>query len=422
MAKLTRQTLTLFGGSGPTADFAQFGSQAASSPITTKNVATIQALTAWVQGWQNAVALRDAPYLEDMNGLLYVLCYELCYGLQQGIPEWDNATTYYTDSVVINPGTLEMYASLIDNNTGNGLPSQVDNSNWKFCGILSDLGLPHFNVRNLAYNGTMNVSQRATSFAAVTNGQYTLDGYKAVFTGSPTLAVSQDTGTTFQGANSLKANLSAVGGATSVYVSQLINSYKELRNQTVSLSVMVNTTLPNVKIAIADGSSTTKSAAHPGDGAWHLLTVSAVVASGATKVELQCGQLDGSIATGIWYVDDFMAVGGQTPARFVPEDAATEFVRCCGTCQERQDNSTTYFPAKGATPTQVQATIHAFCTPMVAQPTVTVLVNSTVLLNGDENQGVAFTSQQSWAFGGNNDLSHNRGWIGNITWRAVVEI
>ncbi len=135
MAKLARKTLTLFGLSGGTTNFGQFGSQAASAPVETKDLPTIQALTAWVDGWQDAVALGEAPYLQDMNGVMYVHSYEQVYAFQEGVPEYDAGTTYYIGSVVkvsTNAGYVEFYCSLIDNSTGNTPPMRVTNGNWQY--------------------------------------------------------------------------------------------------------------------------------------------------------------------------------------------------------------------------------------------------------------------------------------------------
>ncbi len=139
MAKLPRVTLTQFGLTGPTASFAEFGSQAASAPIKTKDPATIQSLSAWVTGWQAAVALGEAPYLEDMNGLLYVLSYMLCYGFQEGVAEYDSGTTYFTGSLIKRTGTSEIYMSLVNTNVGNALPTAgTSDANWQFVsGLIS---------------------------------------------------------------------------------------------------------------------------------------------------------------------------------------------------------------------------------------------------------------------------------------------
>ena len=132
MARLTRQTLKLFGGSGAVTYFAQFGSQAIGSPVKTKDIASIQTLSAWVDGFQEALTMSKAPYLEDTNGLLYVHSYETVYILQEGIAEWDAGTTYFQNSIVKRSGTTELYGSLIDNNLGNPPPVSTSNANWKF--------------------------------------------------------------------------------------------------------------------------------------------------------------------------------------------------------------------------------------------------------------------------------------------------
>lgn len=133
MAKLARKLLTLFGSSGPLSNFAQFGSQVAGSPTNTKDILTIQTLSAWINGFQDAVYGSDkAPFLEEMNALQYVAFYELAYMLQEGMVEYDSTTTYYIGSIVKKTGTSEFYKSLTDSNLGNALPSKADNANWQF--------------------------------------------------------------------------------------------------------------------------------------------------------------------------------------------------------------------------------------------------------------------------------------------------
>lgn len=132
MAKIARKTLKIFGGSGANTYFAQFGSQAIGNPVKTKDLDSIQQLTAWVNGFQDALTGSKAPYLEDANALFYVHSYELAYLFENGIPEWDAGTNYFTGSVVRKIGTFEQYGSLVDNNLGQVLPNQVDNANWKF--------------------------------------------------------------------------------------------------------------------------------------------------------------------------------------------------------------------------------------------------------------------------------------------------
>ncbi len=127
-----RKNFLLFGGSGPTNDFAQFGSETASAPLKTKDIETIQSLSAWVNGLQDAVfGGNNAPYLEDFNGLLYVFAYQLFYMLEKGVAEWDSETTYNTNSVVNGNGAF--YFSKTNGNLNNALPAfGIDDANWAF--------------------------------------------------------------------------------------------------------------------------------------------------------------------------------------------------------------------------------------------------------------------------------------------------
>lgn len=140
---IVREFLRLFGGSGASGNFGQFGSKTAGTPIHTKDVEVIQALDAWGNGWQDAVvSASKAPFLEDMNALFYALCYQLNYILQEGIPEWDSQTTYFVGGVVRRPGTSVMFMSKVDDNLNNALPGTatvpVSNGNWQ---VMTPTGL-----------------------------------------------------------------------------------------------------------------------------------------------------------------------------------------------------------------------------------------------------------------------------------------
>lgn len=117
MAKITRQTQTVFGGTGITSNFGEFGSLAASDPTTTKSISLIQSLSAWGTGWSFATIGALIPAFQDMNSVFYCAFYQICYMLQMGIAEYDSSTTYYTYSIVQENGLL--YQSLTDTNTGN---------------------------------------------------------------------------------------------------------------------------------------------------------------------------------------------------------------------------------------------------------------------------------------------------------------
>ena len=135
---ITRTPLLLFGGSGLATNFAQFGSQLAGAPLKTKDIAMIQALSAWVNGWQNAVATGNTPYLEDLNAVFYVLAYMQSYLLQEGVPEYDATTDYFVGSIVKHPGSSELYVSMTDANVGQALPASGSSDfSWHFlCGLV----------------------------------------------------------------------------------------------------------------------------------------------------------------------------------------------------------------------------------------------------------------------------------------------
>jgi hypothetical protein len=132
MPKIVREPLTLFGRDGDSSNFTQYGSRTAGSTVFTKDIPTIQQLSAWTDGWQEAVfPVNSAPFLEDVNALFYVLAYEIFYILQEGIPEWDANTTYWIDSIVKKAGTGgQQFRSLQDNNTGNVPPTGASNAFW----------------------------------------------------------------------------------------------------------------------------------------------------------------------------------------------------------------------------------------------------------------------------------------------------
>lgn len=134
MAKIVRQRHKVFSGAGvisaPT-EFAEFGSQEAGVPLKTTDIQTIQALSAWDNGWQDAIfSGNKALLLEDLNSFSYEHSYQVGYLLQNGVPEWNAGTTYFIGSIVTRVGTAEEYASLVDNNLGNAVPVQASNGNW----------------------------------------------------------------------------------------------------------------------------------------------------------------------------------------------------------------------------------------------------------------------------------------------------
>ena len=131
MAKLPRVTLKQFASGAGGSDIGIFGSKAAGSPTYSAVVSTIQSLASWTGGWAQAILAGEVPCLEDQNAVDFVYGYMLSYMLQQGVPEWDTGTVYYTNSICQYNGVL--YQSLQDSNQGN-TPS-TSSSYW--AGVVS---------------------------------------------------------------------------------------------------------------------------------------------------------------------------------------------------------------------------------------------------------------------------------------------
>lgn len=117
MSKLTRETMLVFASEAGANQVEQFGSLAGGSPNYTMDVAVIQALSAWLEGWFGGVVGSNLPAIQDLNAICYVFAYQLSYLFQAGIAEWDADTVYYENSFVQVAGTV--YTSLTDSNTGN---------------------------------------------------------------------------------------------------------------------------------------------------------------------------------------------------------------------------------------------------------------------------------------------------------------
>lgn len=135
MARLPRVTNTIFGGTAPSQTVEQFGSFVVTGiPNYTNDPSVIQGLPAWGDGWSVAInAGNKAPYLQDMNAVLFVLSYQLSSIFQDGIPYWDAGTTYFISSFVqLNDGSGQVFRSLQDNNIGNLPPSGSSNAFWQW--------------------------------------------------------------------------------------------------------------------------------------------------------------------------------------------------------------------------------------------------------------------------------------------------
>lgn len=149
MARLARFTAKIFGSSAGVNQISQFGSLAAGAPAFSTNPGVIQNLSRWASGWFNAVIGGNSPAIEDMNAFCFVMAYQIAYMMQQGVAEWDSATTYYTNNFAASNG--DIFVSIADNNLNNPVS---DATKWKMLGAnnlvarwtLEDATVPFTNI------------------------------------------------------------------------------------------------------------------------------------------------------------------------------------------------------------------------------------------------------------------------------------
>ena len=145
---LTRVTGKVFGGEAPLEEIGQFGSALAGTKLNTQDIATIQALKAYSQGWGSAVITsRNFPPIEEVTGVLKTISYQACYSLQAGVPVYDIATDYGVGDIVkvASGSTLTFYVSQTTPNIGQSLS---DTTYWKPATFLGSgaIGAPQFTM------------------------------------------------------------------------------------------------------------------------------------------------------------------------------------------------------------------------------------------------------------------------------------
>lgn len=164
MAKIPRVTQPIFASAAT--NNGVFGSAQDGSKILSASLATLMEKPAWAQGWLDAIiGASKFPPLEEFQALSYIETTQLAYLFQEGIPEYDAGTTYFSHSIVKAPGTFQLYGSLIDNNIGNALNVGAD---WLFLGDLSSLA-QNFSAQGQYkdISGTWNSTTTATWTAAL---------------------------------------------------------------------------------------------------------------------------------------------------------------------------------------------------------------------------------------------------------------
>ena len=129
MPRITRKQQKIFAESA--SNNGVFGSLQANDPTLSSDPDAIQGRTAYANGWNDATYSADElPPLEEFQALQYLFSRQIAYIMQEGVAEWDASTTYYKGNLVKavqSDGSFILYASLIDNNTGNAVS---DTTKW----------------------------------------------------------------------------------------------------------------------------------------------------------------------------------------------------------------------------------------------------------------------------------------------------
>ncbi len=136
MAKIPRVYQPIFAGSA--SNNGVFGSAQDGTKILSNDLPTLMEKAAFAQGWIDAVmGSSKFPPLEEFQALDYITTTQLAYLFQEGIPEYDATTTYFSNSLVKKVGTYQIYGSVTNSNSGNPLTNPTY---WTFLTDLSTLG------------------------------------------------------------------------------------------------------------------------------------------------------------------------------------------------------------------------------------------------------------------------------------------
>lgn len=169
MTNLQRVQEKIFASNAPASEVGQFGSAVTGTKVETTDIATIQALGAYTEGWGAAVVSdRNYPTLQEMNGVLKVLSYQTAYTMQKGVPEWNSGTTYYIGDICKGVGNGNLYICKVNGNIGNAV---TDSTYWTLLDLSNNANV---DLSNLSTTGEAKFSSLSNAIAANSNSITTL--------------------------------------------------------------------------------------------------------------------------------------------------------------------------------------------------------------------------------------------------------
>lgn len=222
------------------------------------------------------------------------------------------------------PVWIDPNTTAVDPSGGIPLPASV------FDAIAADLailggstgGLGIAGKGNILVNGGFEVWQRGTSFTGLASLAYGPDRWQWTPGGTSTVNVTQEASIILRpGAYAMDCIYTHNANS---YMQQKIESGFIYASQPVSLSVMLKTNSAGASVTLYDGTAGYSSLTHPGDGNWHMLTVTATLAPTASVLDVQLNMT----VSGTYTWDNAMLVWGNAPSPYIPLGAAEEYQRC----------------------------------------------------------------------------------------------
>lgn len=131
MSKLTQKLINIFANISPTGpsgeyQLVKFGSFKAGSPVASSDPDIIQALSAYLYGFNEAILNGAPPAIQDVDSLNHLITRQLAYIHNTGISEFNSETEYYTSSLLSDP---DSFGTILKSETNNNISnSKSDNT------------------------------------------------------------------------------------------------------------------------------------------------------------------------------------------------------------------------------------------------------------------------------------------------------